>query len=234
MISSLDINLKIKQRLNKGDTQDDENLPIYVIVEAYNKGQLNIINRLSNKNNIYKTGIESTTKRVDDLQMLINPVPLVLNSVKKDGHYLTDSIPEDYLRYIRTTCIGKTKSCSGKEIFIYLQEESNLNTLLSNDFVNPSFEWAETIATIAGDKIKVFTQNKFDIGKVYLTYLRKPRAIDIIGYIKQDGTPSTNVDPELPDDMVEMAIDEACRILSGDMQNQFSNQISQQNLQNTE
>jgi hypothetical protein len=34
--------------------------------------------------------------------------------------------------------------------------------------------------------------------------------------------------------MVEMSIDEACRILSGDMQNQFSNQIAQQNLQNTE
>ena len=78
------------------------------------------------------------------------------------------------------------------------------------------------------------TQNKFKINKVYLTYLRKPRNIDIVGYIKQDGTSSTTIDPELPDDIVEMSIDEACRILSGDMQNQFSNQIAQQNLQNSE
>ena len=234
MISSLDIALKIRQRLNKADTQDDENLPIYVIVEAYNKGQLNIVNKLSSKNNTYKTGVESTIFRIDDLQCLINSELKTLSTVKKSDHYLTELLPDDYLRYIRTFCIGKVPNCNSKEIFIYLQEESNLNTLLNNDLINPSFEWGETIATITENKLKVFTQNKFEINKVYLTYLRKPRAIDIAGYIKKDGSLSTNIDPELPDDLVEMSIDEACRILSGDMQNQFSNQIAQQNLQNTE
>jgi len=233
MISSLDIALKIRQRLNKVDTQDDENLPLYVIVEAYNKGQLNVVNRLLNKNNIYKTGAESTINSVDDLQVLLNSEPKVLTSIKKEGYYLTEALPENYLRYTRTTCIGKTAKCKAKEIFIYLQEEANLNTLLDNNLVNPSFEWAETIGTIAENRIKVFTQNKFDITKVYLTYYKKPRNIDIVGYFKKDGNPSTTIDPELTDDMVEMSIDEACRILSGDMQNQFSNQIAQQNLQNT-
>lgn len=233
MISSLDIALKIRQRLNKVDTQDDENLPLYVIVEAYNKGQLNVVNRLLNKNNIYKTGAESTINSVDDLQILLNSEPKVLASTKKEGYYLTETLPENYLRYTRTTCIGRTSKCKAKELFIYLQEEANLNTLLDNNLVNPSFEWAETIGTIAENKIKVFTQNKFEINKVYLTYYKKPRSIDIEGYIKKDGNPSTTIDPELTDDMVEMSIDEACRILSGDMQNQFSNQIAQQNLQNT-
>ena len=118
MISSLDVALKIRQRLNKVDTQDDENLPLYVIVEAYNKGQLNIVNRLSSKNNIYKTGLESTTFRVDDLECLINPDAYILSTTKKDGFYLTDYIPKDYLRYIRTTCIAKTNSCKAKELSI--------------------------------------------------------------------------------------------------------------------
>ena len=234
MISSLDIALKIRQRLNKVDTQDDENLPVYVIVEAYNKGQLNIVNKLSSKNNIYKTGVESTTFRVDDLQILINSIPKPLSVTKKYDYYITETLPKDYLRYIRTYCSTSNEICPKRDIKIYLQEESNLNTLLSNEFINPSFEWAETIATIAENKIKVFTQGKFKIDYVYLTYLRKPRNIDIVGYIKKDGNSSTTIDPELPDDLVEMSIDEACRILSGDMQNQFSNQISQQNLQNTE
>lgn len=234
MIGSLDIALKIKQRLNKIDTQEDENLPLNVIVEAYNKGQLNIVNRLSNKNNIYKTGTESTTFRVDDLEILINPEPKSLTVIEKDDYYLTEPLPSDYFRYIRTFCDGLTQSCSEKRIKIYLQEESNLNTLLNNEFINPSFEWGETIATIAGKRIKVFTQNKFKINKVYLTYLRKPKNIDIVGYYKKDGSPSITIDPELSEDLIEMSIDEACRILSGDMQNQFSNQIAQQNLQNTE
>ena len=119
-------------------------------------------------------------------------------------------------------------------MFIYLQEESNLNTLLRNEHTNPSFEWGETIGTIAGDNIKVFTLDKFEISKIFLTYLRRPRAIDIPGYLKQDGQPSSQIDPEIPDNIIEMCIDEAVRILSGDMQNQFSNQISQQNLQMSE
>ena len=53
MISSLDIALKVKYRLNKVDTQDDENISGYNIVEAYNKAQLNIVNRLLGKNNNY-------------------------------------------------------------------------------------------------------------------------------------------------------------------------------------
>lgn len=234
MITSLDIFLKVKLRLNKVDTQDDENLSPYVIVEAYNKARLSVVNRLIGKNNAYKTGLESTTNRVDDLQVLINDLPLDLKVTKKEGYYLTDSLPSDYLRYVRTTCIGKTDRCENKEISIYLQEESNLNTLLKNEFINPNFEWAETLGTIANNRVKVFTLDKFTISKVKLTYVRVPIAIDIPGYIKQDGTQSTLINPDLPDDLIEMTIDETCRILSGDMQNQFSNQISQQNLQMSE
>ena len=234
MITSLDIALKIKYRLNKVDTQDDENISVYNIVEAFNKAQLNIVNRLYGKNNNYKTGIESSRKRVDDLKILLNPDPKILSVSKKDGYYLSESLPNDYFHLVRVTCLASRKDCSKKEIFIYLQEESNLNTLLRNENTNPNFEWGETIGTIVENNIKVFTLDKFEVSKIFLTYLRRPRAIDIPGYIKQDGSPSTQIDPEMPDTIVEMCIDEAVRILSGDMQNQFSNQISQQNLQMSE
>ena len=224
MITSLDIALKIKYRLNKVDTQDDENISVYNIVEAFNKAQLNIINRLYGKNNNYKTGIESSRKRVDDLKILLNPEPKILSVSKKDGYYLSESLPNDYFHLVRVTCLASRKDCSKKEIFIYLQEESNLN----------NFEWGETIGTIVENNIKVFTLDKFEVSKLFLTYLRRPRAIDIPGYIKQDGSSSTQINPEMPNDIVEMCIDEAVRILSGDMQNQFSNQISQQNLQMSE
>ena len=234
MITSLDIALKVKYRLNKVDTQDDENISVYNIVEAFNKAQLNVVNRLYGKNNNYKSGIESTRKRVDDLKILLNPTPKILSATKKEGYYLSEALPKDYFHLVRTTCSASRKDCSKKEMFIYLQEESNLNTLLRNEHTNPSFEWGETIGTIAGDNIKVFTLDKFEISKIFLTYLRRPRAIDIPGYLKQDGQPSSQIDPEIPDNIIEMCIDEAVRILSGDMQNQFSNQISQQNLQMSE
>ena len=79
MITSLDIALKVKYRLNKVDTQDDENISVYNIVEAFNKAQLNVVNRLYGKNNNYKSGIESTRKRVDDLKILLK-VGLILKT----------------------------------------------------------------------------------------------------------------------------------------------------------
>lgn len=230
MISSLDIALKIKYRLNKVDTNDDENLPIVNIVEAYNKAQVSVQSRLANKNNIYKTGLESSKERIDDLDILINPEPLTLPITKKNGYYVSDTLPDNYFRHIRITCEASNTKCSSKEMFIYLQEESNLNTLLRNENVNPNFEWAETICTIAGNRIKVFFDD-FEIKNLYFTYMRKANNIDIPGYEKEDGSPSTLINPELSDTVIEMCIDEACRILSGDMGNQFSNQISQQNLQ---
>ena len=78
MITSPEIFLKVKYRLNKVDTQDYENIPVYNVVEAFNKAQLNVVNRFFGKNNNYKTGVESTKKRIDDLQVLINSEPMVL------------------------------------------------------------------------------------------------------------------------------------------------------------
>lgn len=234
MISSLDIALKVKYRLNKVDTQDDENISIYNIVEAYNKAQLNIINRLLSKNNNYKTGVESTKKRIDDLKNLVNEEPKTLSVQKKSGYVITENLPKDYFHHIRTTCLAKNNLCSKKDMFVYLQEESNINTLLRNQHINPSFEWGETIGTLVGNKLKIYTENKFDVDKAYITYIKFPKNIDIPGYIKKDGSLSTQIDPELPDDIVEMTIEESVRILSGDIQSKFSNQISQQNLQMSE
>lgn len=232
-MTSLEVLVKVRNRLNKVDTQDDENLAVYSIIEAFNKAQLNVVNRLFNRNNNYKTGVESTKKRIDDLRVLINTNPINLNISKQDIYYVAD-LPKDYFHHIRIECLAKNESCQEKRLKVYLGEESNLNTLLTNEHLNPNFDWAETIATITEDNLKVFTLNKFEIKKVFLTYLRFPVNIDAPGYIKEDGSNSTQIDPELPDDIIEMCIDETTRIMSGDMHNQLSNQISQQNLQMNE
>lgn len=229
-----DVILKVKQRLNKKDTSDYDNVPVFEIIEAYNKATTNVVLRLHELNNNYKAGFEATRKRVEDLKFLINKDPLELNVVKKSGYYLTENMPANYFIYITSYSLGKTKECSGKRIKNYQGEESSINTLLSNQNTNPNFEWGETVVTLAENNMKVYTQDKFDIVNVYLTYLRHPQVVDSQGYIKVDGTPSVNIDPDLPDHVVEMCIDEAVRILSGDIENQFGMQQSDQNLAKSE
>ena len=70
----MDVNttiLKIKQRLNKLDSSDYDNLQCWQIREAVNKAQLEWIRRQIHGVNLVKEGDEETRMRVDDLQPLL-------------------------------------------------------------------------------------------------------------------------------------------------------------------
>jgi hypothetical protein len=70
----MDVNttiLKIKQRLNKLDSSDYDNIQCWQIREAINKAQLEWIRRQVHGVNLTKEGDEETRMRVDDLQPLL-------------------------------------------------------------------------------------------------------------------------------------------------------------------
>ena len=56
----------------------------------------------------------------------------------------------------------------------------------------------------------MYTDGKFTVEKVYVTYLRYPLDIDVEGYVKFDGTNSLNQNSELPEyakaDIVDLAV----------------------------
>jgi hypothetical protein len=84
----------------------------------------------------------------------------------------------------------------------------------------PSFEWGETFCTLRGNHLKIYTNNEFNIAEAKLTYYRQPRRIQILGVID----PYTNVastvevECEFKDDLVELFVDEAAKILAGDIE----------------
>lgn len=233
-MTTREIIIKVKKRVNKDDTNDFDNLSLFSIIEAYNKAQLNVVNYLSGLNNIYKSGIESTTKRIDNLSTLLNPTPLELTVTKADKYYISQSFPQNYMRYVSSYSLAKNNKCDSKRILHFPYEEGNIELINRNDNQNASFEWGEAPITIANNQLKIHSNNQFDVLNTYLTYLKYPINIDIQGYIKQDGTPSTTIDPELPDDVVEMCIDETVRIIQGDIQNPLGIQVAMQNIQRNE
>lgn len=212
---------KIKQRLNKKDSSDYENLHCHQIVEAYNKAQLEWSRRQLHGTNTHTEGAESTITSVDDLQILLTPV--ALKGYNRDYYFITTEIPENYLRYNLLRVWGNKKNCTNQRMKSSLREEANSEDLLRDKNSRPDFNWRDTFHTLVGNKFKVYTDGQFTIPKVELTYYRKPKEIRIIGcdYL---GTPSSsNVNPEFKDDIVEIIIDEAASILAGDMEsvNQF-------------
>jgi len=217
------LTIKIKQRLNKLDSQDYDNIECWQIVEAFNKAQVEWVRRQLHGINIVKEGDEQSNRRKDDLQILLKDVDLSIQS--KEYYYKAD-IPVDYLQWKRVDAYAKKECCEKRRMTVYLAEEGNLNQLLKDKSKQPSFEWSETFATLISNKVHIYTNNEFELQTADLVYYRQPVKIQIKDCIDPyTGDLSLiNVNSEFKDDIVELIIDEAAAVLAGDIEsvNQFS------------
>lgn len=217
------LSIKIKQRLNKLDSQDYDNIECWQIVEAFNKAQVEWARRQLHGINIVKEGDEESTRRIDDLQVLLNTQPL---AVSDQQILYSGLVPDNYLQWKRIDTYAKKDCCDNRRMVVYLAEEGNVNQLLRDVAKRPSFEWGETFATLKNNLINIYTNNSFDVESAQLTYYRQPVKIQIQGCVDPyTGVQSTaNVQCEFKDDIIEVIIDEAVSILAGDIEsgNQFS------------
>jgi hypothetical protein len=213
----------MKQRLNKLDSQDYDNITCWQVVESFNKAQVEWARRQLHGINVVKEGDEQSTRRKDDLQKLLIREPIV--SAKKDIYY-EGVLPENYLQWKRVDIYANKECCDKRRMTVYLAEEGNLNQLLRDKAKQPNFEWAETFATLINNTVHLYTNNEFDIEEAFLTYYRQPRKIQITGCSDPYTglTSTTEVECEFKDDIIELIIDEAVSILAGDIEsgNQFS------------
>jgi len=209
--------IKLKQRVNKLDSQDYDNIECWQAVEAFNKAQVEWTRRQLHGLNIVKEGDEQSTRRKDDLQVLLSDNQLSLTD-KKD--YFRGSIPENYLQFKRVDVFACHDCCKDRRMTVYLSEEGNLNQLLRDKSKKPSFEWAETFVTLINNQIHIYTNNEFDISQADLTYYRQPRKIQIQGCVDPYTNQETlvEVESEFKDDIIEVIIDEAVSILAGDIE----------------
>ena len=227
------LQLKVKERLNKLDSNDYDNIECWQIVEAFNKAQVEWCRRQLHGNNLYKEGDEQSKRRVDDLQILLNPSPLILAPINRQVYWDAD-IPQDYFEWKKVTPFATGECCPDPvRMVAYLAEEGNVDELLRDKNKQPSFDWRETFVTLAGGKLRIYTNEEFDVTSAELTYYRQPTRIQIAGCVDPytGVAPATDVTSEFKDDIVELIIDDAVSILAGDIEsaNQFG-----RNAQSTE
>jgi hypothetical protein len=223
------LQLKIKQRLNKLDSQDFDNIQCWQMVEAFNKGQVEWVRRQIQGLNITKAGDEQTTMRVDDLQRLL--IEKRMDMTSRDTFYESEVLPSDYMYYKRVNIHAHKDCCDTRRdlTVTYLAEEENIALLLGDSLKKPSFEWGETFCTFVGNHLRVYTNNDFEVAIAILMYYRFPRKVQIAGcsdpYSLQVST--TDVECEFKDDIAEILVDEAVQILAGDMESITQYQIAQ-------
>lgn len=116
------------------------------------------------------------------------------------------ALPEDFLWFSNVAGTFQMGECSVTDFNIWDVKNENVHELMADENNKPSFDFRETFYSIGEDSIIVY-EDGFNTSSLRLTYYREPRRVDIEGYLRPDGTASSSVDPELPDDMVEQVLD---------------------------
>jgi hypothetical protein len=221
--------IKLKQRLNKLDSQDYDNIECWQFVEAFNKVQLDWCRRNLHGGNMYKEGDELSKRRIDDLQPLLRE--LSLTGIVTENYFESTNFPVNtYLEYKRISTDATNECClDPRSMTVYLAEEANVSLLLRDPLKNPDFEWGETFCTMLGNKIRIYRKPDFNIVNPVLTYYQKPVYIQIQGCVDPyTGIVSVaNIPCQFKDDVVEVLLDDTASLIAGDIENIYQQQRGQ-------
>jgi len=234
---------KIDQKLNKLSTNEHQQIQLEDKILALNEAQIKLIKqKMDGTSTNSGLGMDAFKKRYEDLQKLVEPYEahkLKLKLASKElNKWVTsiDSIKPAYMFYVDSFLLADKGECKDRKIWINkdLAKHGDLQFLLNNTHYKPSFEYQETFNFISSDELAVFTDGTFTPTVLYLSYLRYPKYIDKEGYIKLDGTESTNQDCELKNYLEDELVDLTVECLAMYTENQSAIQTAQMRIQTNE
>lgn len=243
MISVDSLLYKIDQKLNKLSTNEHQRIQLEDKILALNEAQLKLIKqKVDGISVVGGFGFDSFKKRYEDLQRLIEDyADHPLAPVQKDGsinQWVVDisTLTPKYMFYVSSYALADKGRCKDRVIWINhdLAKHSDVSILLKNEHYKPSFEYQETFNVISSDQISIFTDGTFTPTKLYIMYLRYPLYIDKEGYVKFDGSASTNQDCELEEYLEDELLDLTVQSLAMYTENVSAVQSAQFRIQTNE
>lgn len=98
-------------------------------------------------------------------------------SVENRDGYVVVKYPNDFYRRLRQVAIARKADCGERELLIHIVSSDKLTETLKSPNLKPSFEYEETIGDDGEDGLYVWHNGEFEITKVCLDYIRKPKPI---------------------------------------------------------
>lgn len=175
--------------INKNDTNEGVFIPNYNFVLLYN----------SEKDRWLAEELKKDEDNIDinKIQELFI-LNFKLKLVNKSDSFIVFELPDDFFQIYGSYSIASCDNCKGITISNYERKPGNLVPLLSDDANKPSFDYQEAPFVVAGNEMILYF-DKYAVGDTFLNYYRKAGEIDMEGYEHFDGTPSTNIDPDIDD-----------------------------------
>ncbi len=226
------LQVKFRERLNKLDSQDYGNIECWQIAEAFNKAMDAWVSRQLEGINQTKSTAEGSLRSIDKLHVILLDSPLTMSD---EGDYWEAPIPANYMEWSRISANAVAQCCPARKLKIFLGENADLDFDLLDKNRRPSFEWAETLATVIGNKVRIYTNDCFEVDSPVLSYYRRPIHIEIDGCTNPDTglTATVDVECEFPNQVVETIIDEGAAILAMDMDNYNKTQVLNNNAEHS-
>jgi len=234
---------KIDQRLNKLSTNEHQQIQLEDKILALNEAQIKLIKQKIDGMSVANgMGMDSFKKRYEDLQSLVlnynhQPLELTLEDVELNQWRANiHQLEPKYMFYVDSYVLADKGKCKNRKIWINrdLAKHGDLQFILNNNHYKPSFEYQETFNLLSSDEINIFTDGTFIPKTINIMYMRYPVYIDKTGYIKFDGTPSTDVDCELETYLEDELLDLTVQNLAMYTENQSATQSAAYRIQTNE
>lgn len=232
---------KIDQRLNKLSTNSHQQIQLEDKILALNEAQVKLIKQKLDGNPT-GLGMDASNKRHEDIQSIIenynnHALPLKLADSKLNRWAASVSnLTPPYMFYVDSYLVANKGRCKNRKIWINrdLAKHGDVQFILNNENYKPSFEYQETFNFISSDELSIFTDGTFTPTTLYLSYVRYPKYIDKVGYIRFDGTPSVNENCELNDYLEDELLDLTVQSLAMYTENSSAVNTAQMRIQTNE
>ena len=241
MISVDSLLYKIDQRLNKLSTNAHQQIPLEDKILALNEAQIKLIKqKVDGVSTVSGLGLDAFKKRYEDLQRLVvsyKDLSLTLKNQQLWQYSANlDLLTPKYMFYVDAYVIASKDKCIDRKIWINkdLSKHGDLSLLLNNDHYKPSFEYQETFNSLSSNEMSIYTDGTFTPSKLWVSYMRYPVYIDKAGYVKFNGTPSTNVNCELEEYLEDELLDLTVQNLAMYVENQSAVQNAAYRIQTNE
>ena len=109
--------------------------------------------------------------------------------------YNSYSVPENLFDissvYLKASKLG----CVADDFVLDEVKEQDVPFRLNDANYTPSFKARETFYTLMNEGVSVYHKEDFEIEEVLLSYYENIPEVDMSGYVKYNGTPSTDIHP---------------------------------------
>lgn len=187
---------KFQLQINKNDTNTNVKISKGVFVLLFNEQKRKWLYDVISKN--------ESSDYIESIEELLE-ADVKLGKGTETAIKADFILPENFYRRVSSYSLASREDCKNVVLYNWIVKPKDLNVLLQNDNTKPSFDYREALALINNGKLSVY-KDGFVVDEAYLTYYREPVDIDMEGYTRLDGTPSTDIQTDLSDTNAEEVV----------------------------